>query len=94
MGFQMGVILYSGSSASRTQTSLSLSLPPSLPLSLSPSLSPSPPLSLFPSLFLDENVRAKEVGKGTKGEMYPSHGPLRFITSHSRFSLVIIICYS
>ena len=26
--------------------------------------------------------------------MYPSHGPLRLITSHSRFSLAIIICYS
>ena len=46
------------------------------------------------SLSLDENVRAKEGGKGTKGEMYPSDGPLRFITSHSRFSLAIIICYS
>ena len=46
------------------------------------------------SLSLDENVRAKEGGKETKGEMYSSHGPLRFITSHSRFSLAIIICYS
>ena len=44
-------------------------------------------------LSLDENVRAKEGGKETTGEtcfachLYPSHGPLRFITSHSRFAL-------
>ena len=37
----------------------------------------------------DENVRAKEDGKETTGEtrfarrLYPSHGPVRFITSHS-----------
>ena len=31
-------------------------------------------------LSFDENVRAKEGGKETTG---PSHGPLRFITSHS-----------
>ena len=34
-------------------------------------------------LSLNENVRAKEGGKETN----PSHGPLRFITSHSRFTL-------
>ena len=37
-------------------------------------------------LSFDENVRAKEGGKETTGEtcrLYPSHGPLRFITSHS-----------
>ena len=37
-------------------------------------------------LSLDENVRAKEGGKDTTGfacRLYPSHGPLRFITSHS-----------
>ena len=45
------------------------------------------------SLSLDENVPAKEGGKVTTGEtsfacrLYPSHGPLRFITSHSRFVL-------
>ena len=39
-------------------------------------------------------ARAKEGGKETKGEMYPSHGPLQFITSRSRFLLAIIICYS
>ena len=41
-------------------------------------------------LSLDENVRAKEGGKETTGfacRLYPSHGPLRFITSHSRFAL-------
>ena len=45
-------------------------------------------------LSLDENVRAKEGGKETTGEtslrlpsVYFSHGPLRFITSHSRFAL-------
>ena len=35
------------------------------------------------SLSLDENVRAKEGGKET-GRDVPSHGPLRFITSHLR----------
>ena len=41
----------------------------------------------------DENVRANEGRKETTGEtcfacrLYPSHGPLRFITSHSRFVL-------
>ena len=42
------------------------------------------------SLSLDENMRAKEGGKDTTGfacRLYPSHGPLRFITSHSRFAL-------
>ena len=40
-------------------------------------------------LSVDENVRAKEGGKETTGEtcfacrLYPSHGPLWFITSHS-----------
>ena len=37
-------------------------------------------------LSFDENVRAKEGGKETTGDacrLYPSHGPLRFITSHS-----------
>ena len=41
-------------------------------------------------LSFDENVRAKEGGKETTGfacRLYPSHGPLRFITSHSRFAL-------
>ena len=49
-------------------------------------------------LSFDENVRAKEGGKETTGEtalrlfyfacrLYPSHGPLRFITSHSRLAL-------
>ena len=40
-------------------------------------------------LSLDENVRAKEGGKETTRECrpYPSHGHLRFITSHSRFAL-------
>ena len=40
-------------------------------------------------LSLDENVRAKEGGKETTSEWrrYPSHGHLRFITSHSRFAL-------
>ena len=36
------------------------------------------------------DVRAKEGGKETTGEacrLYPSHGPLRFITSHPRFAL-------
>ena len=32
------------------------------------------------------DVRAKEGGKETC-RLYPSHGPLRFITSHSRFAL-------
>ena len=35
-------------------------------------------------LSFDENVRAKEGGKETTACcLYPSHGPLRFITSHS-----------
>ena len=41
-------------------------------------------------LSFDENERAKEGGKETTGfalgfacRLYPSHGPLRFITSHS-----------
>ena len=37
-------------------------------------------------LSFDENVRAKEGGKETTGlacRLYPSHGPLRLITSHS-----------
>ena len=40
-------------------------------------------------LSFDENVRAKEGGKETTARcLYPSHGPLRFITSHSaRFGL-------
>ena len=41
-------------------------------------------------LSFDENVRAKEGRKETTGfacRLYPSHGPLRFITSHSRFAL-------
>ena len=44
-------------------------------------------------LSFDENVRAKESGKETTGKtrfacrLYPSHGSLRFITSHSRFAL-------
>ena len=41
-------------------------------------------------LSFDENVRAKEGGKETTGfacRLYPSHGPLQFITSHSRFAL-------
>ena len=38
----------------------------------------------YPDVSLD--VRAKEGGKETTGfacRLYPSHGPLRFITSHS-----------
>ena len=27
-------------------------------------------------------MRAKESGKETTGRLYPSHGPLQFITSH------------
>ena len=41
-------------------------------------------------LSFDENVCSKEGGKETTGfacRLYPSHGPLRFITSHSRFAL-------
>ena len=41
-------------------------------------------------LSFDENVRAKEGGKEKTGfacRLYPSHGPLQFITSHSRFAL-------
>ena len=43
-----------------------------------------------PDVSLDENMRAKEGGKETTGfayRLYPSHGPLLFITSHSRFAL-------
>ena len=40
------------------------------------------------------NLRAKETGKKKTGEVLrvlsPSHGPLRFITSHSRFALAFI----
>ena len=44
------------------------------------------------SLF-DKNVRAKEGGKETTARcLYPSHGPLRFITSHSaRFAFASAI---
>ena len=48
------------------------------------------------SLSLDENLRAKEGGKEQRGEtrfaslLYPSHGPLRFVLSHSRFALASI----
>ena len=49
------------------------------------------PRCLLPRpLSFDENVRAKEGGKETMGfarRLYPPHGPLRFITSHSRFAL-------
>ena len=44
-------------------------------------------------LSFDENLRAKEGGKEATGKtrfacrLYLSHGPLRFITSHSRFAL-------
>ena len=43
-------------------------------------------------LSLDENLRKKEGGKEKTGEtcfaspLYPSHGPLHFVTSHSRLS--------
>ena len=37
-------------------------------------------------LSFDENVRAKEGGKEIF-RLYPSHGPLQFMTSHSRFAL-------
>ena len=45
------------------------------------------------SLSLDENVRAKEGGKETKGEMYPSHGNLRFspVTRVCRSPLSLVI---
>ena len=46
------------------------------------------------SLSLSMKYVRKEGGKETKGELYSSHGPQRFITSHSLFSLAIIICYS
>ena len=40
------------------------------------------------------NLRAKEDGKEKTGEippvLSPFHGPLRFFTSHSRFSLAFI----
>ena len=45
------------------------------------------------SLSLSMKYVRKEGGKETKGELYSSHGPQRFITSHSLFSLAIIICY-
>ena len=49
------------------------------------------PRCLIPRrLSFHENVRAKEGGKETTGfacRLYPSHGPLQFITSHSRFAL-------
>ena len=49
------------------------------------------PRCLVPrGLSFDENVRAKEGGKETTGfacRLYPSHGPLLFISSHSRFAL-------
>ena len=41
-------------------------------------------------LSLNENVRAKEGRTETTGfarRLHPSHGPLRFFTSHSRFAL-------
>ena len=45
------------------------------------------------SLSLDENVRAKEGGKETKGEMYRSHGNLRFspVTRVCRSPLSLVI---
>ena len=49
------------------------------------------PRCLIPRrLSFDENVRAKEGRKETTGfacRLCPSHSPLRFITSHSRFAL-------
>ena len=42
------------------------------------------------SLSLDEKLRAKEGGKektGFASFLSPPHGPLRFVTSHSRFAL-------
>ena len=47
----------------------------------------------YPEVSLDENLRAKEGGKEQRCEtrfaslLYPSHGPLRFVLSHSRFAL-------
>ena len=47
----------------------------------------------YPDVSLKENLRAKEGGKEQTGEtrfaslLSPSHGPLRFVTSHSRFAL-------
>ena len=44
-------------------------------------------------LCLDENLRAKEARKEKTGFatiLYPSHGPLRFVTSHSPFALASI----
>ena len=41
-------------------------------------------------LCFDESVRSKEGGKETRSfayRLYPFHGPLQFITSHSRFAL-------
>ena len=41
------------------------------------------------------NFRAKEDGKEKTGEipplLFPSHGPMRFVTSHSRFPLAFIL---
>ena len=52
------------------------------------------PRRLSLSLSLDENLRAKEGGKEKTGEtalkppfFYLAHGPLRVVTSHSRFAL-------
>ena len=45
---------------------------------------------------LAENLRAKEGGKEKTGEaslpshLSPSHGPLLFVTSHSRFALASV----
>ena len=52
-------------------------------------------VSLVPRrLSLDENLHAKEGGKEKTASplnfaslLYPSRGPLRFFTSHSRFAL-------
>ena len=40
------------------------------------------------SLSLNENLRTQEGGKKRTGVslFYPSHGPLRFVTSYSRFA--------
>ena len=46
-------------------------------------------------LSFDENVRAKEGGKETTGfvcRLHPSHGPLRFITSHSPLAFRARLC--
>lgn len=42
---------------------------------------------------LDENLRAKEGGKGKTGLtslLFPSHGPRRFVTSHSRCAFATV----